>query len=81
MALLKRITTKDGEVYFVNAKTGKRVKTKKDIIKPDSQLFVKKKICSSCGSFSGSPLIFTNGKTAIEGLPAAGVSTLLNCGE
>lgn len=42
---LRRITTQDGEVYFVDAKTGQRVKTNLDVIKPNSQLeqFLNKK--------------------------------------
>lgn len=34
---LKKITTKEGEIYFVNAKTGERVVTKMDVTKTTSQ--------------------------------------------
>jgi len=47
---LKRIVTQDGEVYFVDSKTGNRVHTGLDKHKPNSQVVIKKKTCSNCGS-------------------------------
>ena len=47
---LKRIVTQDGEVYFVDSRTGNRVHTGLDKHKPDSQVVIKKKTCSNCGS-------------------------------
>ncbi len=35
MGRLKRITTKEGNVYFVDVKTGERVKTESDVIPSD----------------------------------------------
>ncbi|MCX6174275.1 MAG: zinc ribbon domain-containing protein [Ignavibacteriales bacterium] len=47
---LKRIATQDGEVYFVDSKTGNRVLTGMEKHKPYSQVVTKKKTCSNCGS-------------------------------
>ncbi len=47
---LKRIATQDGEVYFVDSKTGNCVHTGLEKHKPNPQVVVKKKTCSNCGS-------------------------------
>jgi len=47
---LKRIVTQNGEVYFVDSKTGNRVHTSMDKHVPNPQVILKKKTCSNCGS-------------------------------
>jgi hypothetical protein len=47
---LKRIVTQDGEVYFVDSKSGNRVKTSMDKHVSNPQVVKKKKTCSNCGS-------------------------------
>lgn len=47
---LKRVTTKEGEVYFVDAKSGQRIRTDQDVVGPSRQSILQKNICLHCGN-------------------------------